>query len=255
MAVFTNRALFLTTPRLDFGFAEVVDIRHSLEPQDLSDCRAPLVIVPVSGGEENGLALGVPYINRVAVMRLFGMPQLRFFRLIGSPRIPELIGELFPILQFGSGPYGKGQHVRSRCHPVRTNFMVSIVHARSLARGAAYDCRAAQPRAPESGVNLPFTLRRWRPIFPTAAFGRSRTAKRLARPPSKGRSSGASGPSFRSWSTRLTQTALSHTGSERLESSGPVHQPHPGDVGAPYHDNARPEFGHLVQTCDNAPQR
>ena len=67
VAVFTNRALFLTTLRLNFGFAEVVDIRHSLEPQDLSDCRAPLVIVPVSGGEENGLPLGVPYINRVTV--------------------------------------------------------------------------------------------------------------------------------------------------------------------------------------------
>jgi hypothetical protein len=50
-------SLFLTALSLKAGFAEVVDLRHSVEPQDLSDCCAPLLVAPVSGGEENGLYL------------------------------------------------------------------------------------------------------------------------------------------------------------------------------------------------------
>jgi hypothetical protein len=60
-------ALFVATLRLQFGFAVAIDIRHSVEPQDLSDCRSPLLVVPVSGGEENALSRGVLYINQVAV--------------------------------------------------------------------------------------------------------------------------------------------------------------------------------------------
>jgi hypothetical protein len=52
--------------RLKFGFAEVVGVRHSVEPQNLSDFRAPLLVALVSGGEENGLPVGVLYINQVA---------------------------------------------------------------------------------------------------------------------------------------------------------------------------------------------
>src|ERR1700680_2695385 len=44
--------LFLAALRLKAGLGEVIDLRHSVEPQDLSDCRAPLPVAPVSGGEE-----------------------------------------------------------------------------------------------------------------------------------------------------------------------------------------------------------
>src|ERR1700704_4202884 len=48
-----------TADGLSLGSLEGIDIRHSVKPQDLSDCRAPLLVVPVSGGEENGLPCGV----------------------------------------------------------------------------------------------------------------------------------------------------------------------------------------------------
>ena len=97
-------ALFLSALRLQFGFAEAMDVRHSVEPQNLSDCRAPLRIAPVSGGEKNRLPRGVLYINQVAADTFVGhgknyvLPPTRF--LLDYSKISR---ELFPILQFGIG--------------------------------------------------------------------------------------------------------------------------------------------------------
>jgi hypothetical protein len=46
-------ALFVAALKLQVEFAGGIDIRHSVEPQDLSDCRAPLLLVPVSGGKSH----------------------------------------------------------------------------------------------------------------------------------------------------------------------------------------------------------
>jgi hypothetical protein len=63
---FAFASLFLTALSLKAGLAEVVDLRHFVEPQDLSDCRAPLLGGPVGAGEDDYLAgLGIGNCDEV----------------------------------------------------------------------------------------------------------------------------------------------------------------------------------------------
>jgi hypothetical protein len=59
------RGLFLAALRLKAGVGEVVDLRHSVEPQDLSDCRALVLFVSMDNAEEHGLAIGIFDFNRI----------------------------------------------------------------------------------------------------------------------------------------------------------------------------------------------
>jgi hypothetical protein len=59
-------ALFVAALSLQVEFVGGIDIRHSVEPQDLRDGGAPLLFAPVSGNEHNGLPRGILYINQIA---------------------------------------------------------------------------------------------------------------------------------------------------------------------------------------------
>ena len=99
-----------------------------------------------------------------------------------------------------------------------------------------------------------FQFVEWAPIIqPTAASGRSQTAKRLARPPSKGRTSGASALEADQHGERDQQLIARRLRQPR--ELRPVHQLHSLDIGEAHHNNARPEFDQLIQARDNAPQR